>query len=584
MSMIDKRIAKRVLAGLTAAASLAAGGIVAGSAMAADTAVTATDADKTIKLVASTDTAFDGKTDTLQAIRLATYDTGVTDGTNLTGVSITTEGAYKQAIIDALKAAGVTDIDNANPATTVMTIAGDTPTTKPAYASKLRGFATALNKQAAITGATGSKGTVNTANKKELDFNGLTPGYYLIKDTTAAGKTAAIPMLVGTTFGGKSFAASKLGVVVYKSIDDDKGNTSQGGDGGNNVTPPDKKMDDNKPSAPHKVGDEVTYTVTQKVPNTTGYPGYRLELTDTLGASLDYTSTVSVTLGGKTLDGKYYKFAQSGNGNRTLNWAFGLDDQYTEGSNTTTVRNILKDDAATLFTPGTEIKVTYKAKINSNVDAANGLKNNIQVDYSNNPNAYGSQLGHISGGPGGNKDTPVEALVGEVVLRSTMSDKVKPLSGVTVSIYDKGGTTPLKFKKVDDTHYVLAAATDANPVTQFKFAGQDIHFKGISGNYTVKQVAPAPGYSTITGANFSFNATAAKDNAGAITRTSTLDNAANANGLAFQVNANTIGFMSIKSLTELPATGSTMTVILGVMSAVVLAGFAVARMKSKQRI
>lgn len=600
MSMIDKRIAKRVLAGLTAAASLAAGGMIAGTAVAADTAI-APDAakDGTIKLLATNDKAFTGKTETLQAIQLAKYDSGTTDGTNLTGVSVTTNATYKDAITEALKAAGVTPTYADNPIYDVMQIAGDTADTIPSYSSDLRKFATALNANDTIKKATGSKGAVNATNAKEFDFTGLTPGYYLIRDTTPKGSTGAIPMIVGTTLGGQSFKTSQLGTVVYKSIDDDgTGKTDKpdptNPDKGGNVTPPAKDFENSDTA--HKVGDYLKYTVTQKVPNTTGYPGYRLNLRDTLGASLDYVNdadhATTITVNGKALDASLYKFTQSDTSTtskdgRVLTWEFGAADKYTpEGGTAMDVRNILKDDATkAIFTPGATITVTYYGQINEQVTVKDGLKNIIATDYSNNPNAWGDQLGTIEGGKDGDKDNPSEAQVGEVTLSAVDKDKNPLTSDASFQIFQGSDKTPQKFVKVDDQHYTLAKDGTAGAVDTIVVpAGKDVTINSIAGNYHVSQVAPFPtGFSGSLKADFYFNATATQNADKTWTKNSTLVNdTTNQHGLAYQNGPTGIGIMQVKNLSELPATGSTMQVILGAMAAIVAAGVTVSAVKAKQ--
>ena len=54
-----------------------------------------------------------------------------------------------------------------------------------------------------------------------------------------------------------------------------------------------------KDSASEAIGKDLTYRVTQKIPNWTGYEHYYLALNDTLGAGLDYGSLTSITVGGK---------------------------------------------------------------------------------------------------------------------------------------------------------------------------------------------------------------------------------------------------------------------------------------------
>lgn len=638
MTMIDKRTVKRVLAGLTAAASLATGGIMAGTAMAADVTVTPNTGkdspDTTITLQASVDTAFKNgdkfdKTKYLKAIQLATYNSGTATaatGGNLTGIDVTTNDDWKDAINAALGKTGA-DAEE-NPIVDVMKMTGDVKGGKPAYASDLRNFVTkftTVNKDK-LASATGSgTGAIDT-DPKLFKFTGLTPGYYLIIDSSPKGMSAAVPMLVGTKLAGMSFAepASELGVVYYKSIDDD---TTGGGqttpdpdkpDKNNpNVKPPEKTKNDGEDDVTvHKTGDIIKYTVSQTVPNTTGYPGYRLELGDTLGAALKYYNdaedtahqpTVTITNdkgADKTLDVKYYNFAQDTKNPNKLTWQFGLpdnEDPYPYGDvngdgNTDAndvIRNILKDDAtAALFAVGRTIKVTYYAQIQSTHQTEDGaLSNNVGVDYSNNPNAWWNQLNHKDGGVPDKPGTPVTALTGEVKLTAVDNDKAALKSDTTYHFFTGADTTALQFVK-EGEDYVLANTGDTGTTPDIVVpAGKTITVKGIQGDYHVSETVHPAGFSTSIYPDFKFNAAAEKDAAGTVTLKATLTSTAaggdNLGGLAYQDEAKLgktgIGMMHITNVAQLPATGSTLTVILGVMSAIVAAGFAVAYTKSRQR-
>ena len=640
MTMIDKRTVKRVLAGLTAAASLATGGIMAGTAMAAETAVkpnTGADSpDTTITLQASVDTAFKNgdkfdKTPYLKAYQLATFNGGTTNdaGDELKDIDVTTNAAYTEALKAAL---GGKLTDASNPITDVMKLTGDVKGGKPAYASDLRNFVTNFVKndtaKAAFAADAGVKsGEVNPDDPKQFQFTGLTPGYYLILDTSPKGMSAAVPMLAGTKVAGLSFdKENPAGVVYYKSIDDD---TTGGGQNKPDPTDPDKNNPNVQPPAKefenadktHAVGDYVQYTVTQKVPNTTGYPGYRLNLVDTLGTSLKYVNddahptTIKVTKDGKDTvlaapdkGGQYYSFAQSDDPSdkaadqRVLTWEFGKAFKYTpEGGAEMDVRNILADDATKeLFgtTPykETTITITYFARITSDIKETDGLKNTIFVDYSNNPNAWGDQLGHQEGGDNHKPGDKPEVLTGAVVLHSVDNNKKQLTVGTNYQIKADGKI--LSFVKSDDgLNYVLADDDDKTAGKTVKDtiavpANKDVTVDGLGTvDYQVVEVAPfATGFSTVTTADFKFTTSATKDKAsGAITKTATLKSTAagadNLHGLAYAVDGstNTIGIMHVQNLAQLPATGSTMTVILGVMSAIVAAGFAVAYTKSRQR-
>lgn len=578
---------KRVLAGLIAAASLAMG--VTATANAAEPTNVALTAKESITLTATRSGAFTGKTDTLKAIELGKYIAAQsTDGgKHVSAIGVETAEAYKAAITDALKAAGVKDADiNANnPLDDLLELTGDNGKEKPAYSSAIRKAATSLGANATIKAAAGVKGVASNSAEGKTDdvftFSNLEAGYYLVVDSTATeNSTAAIPMLVGTKAGGLSFADNPLGTVVYKSITD---NPEGNGDGNENVKPP-VKSTNNAGTAQHKVGDYVEYTIQATVPNTTGYTGYRLQLSDTLGAGLDYVNDAkhptTITVGGKNLDAKYVKFTQDTVNARHLTWDFGLDTAL-EGK---TVRNILEGDAAAVFTPGSEVVVKYTAQINSNAVAdADSAKNSVEMNYSNNPNLWSDQFGNKEGenpdGPG-----PVEVLLGAGQVKATQNDKKTGLKGVKFQVgqYVKGGAfKALAFVANADGSYTLADADDTGTVTELTTPDSGlVVLKGISGDYQVKQTAAAEGWSDTYLADFVFNAAATKD---AKTNTLNADQALNKNGLAFQIDNATIGFMSVKNKTQLPKTGSEMGAILMTVTLLAAAGGVALAFKARKQ-
>lgn len=133
-----------------------------------------------------------------------------------------------------------------------------------------------------------------------------------------------------------------------------------------------KKVND-KNADDVNIGDTVTYTLTSKVPDMTGYNSYVFNFKDTLSAGLTFKEITSVKVGEITITK-----AEAGQE---------AENTYTltqDGQNITiTMNNFLdsyKDKA------GQEIKVTYTATLNK--DAVTGFdanKNSATVEYSNKP-------------------------------------------------------------------------------------------------------------------------------------------------------------------------------------------------------
>lgn len=121
------------------------------------------------------------------------------------------------------------------------------------------------------------------------------------------------------------------------------------------------------------IGDTVTYTLTSKVPDMTGYTSYVFNFKDTLSTGLTFKEITSVTVG----SGENVQNVTAGTGDNTYTLTH-------DGQNITiTMNNFLASNANKA---GQEIKVTYTATLNK--DAVTGFdanKNSATVEYSNKP-------------------------------------------------------------------------------------------------------------------------------------------------------------------------------------------------------
>ena len=137
---------------------------------------------------------------------------------------------------------------------------------------------------------------------------------------------------------------------------------------------------DEKKAGDFAIGDTVTYQLTSKVPDMTGYNSYTFKFTDTLSKGLDLKAILSVKVGdtelkaGKTGDNTYLPiYTTNGNGTHTLTISF--NDFYNNFKNRT----------------GETITVVYTATLNK--DAVIGMNPNTNkavVEYSNDPTAGGT--------------------------------------------------------------------------------------------------------------------------------------------------------------------------------------------------
>ena len=133
-----------------------------------------------------------------------------------------------------------------------------------------------------------------------------------------------------------------------------------------------KKVND-KNADDVNIGDEVTYTLTSKVPDMTGYTSYVFNFKDTLSTGLTFKGITSVTVG----SGENVQNVTAGTGDNT--YTLTQDRQKI----TITMNNFL---ASNENKAGQEIKVTYTATLNK--DAVTGFNpntNKATVEYSNKP-------------------------------------------------------------------------------------------------------------------------------------------------------------------------------------------------------
>lgn len=134
---------------------------------------------------------------------------------------------------------------------------------------------------------------------------------------------------------------------------------------------------DEKKAGDFGIGDTVTYQLTSKVPDMTGYDSYTFKFSDTLSKGLDLKEVLSVKVGNTTLTAKKsgtntYALAYD-QAKRTLTVT--LNDFYTSYKNRT----------------GETITVVYTATLNK--DAVIGMNPNTNkavVEYSNDPTTGGT--------------------------------------------------------------------------------------------------------------------------------------------------------------------------------------------------
>lgn len=235
--------------------------------------------------------------------------------------------------------------------------------------------------------------TVETA-ATSTQISDLAYGYYLVYPKGAT-DTSTAPSLVSITAGtatinmksnyptvdkkiipAQSGSGIKVGAIVdgtwegthHMELDDE--NESE-----DTIAP--RGAADEKKAGDFGIGDTVTYQLTSKVPDMTGYTSYTFKFSDTLSKGLDLKEVLSVKVGNTTLTAK----------NTGVN-TYALAYDQTTRILTVTLNNFYESYENHT---GDTITVVYTATLNK--DAAIGMNPNTNkavVEYSNNPTTGGT--------------------------------------------------------------------------------------------------------------------------------------------------------------------------------------------------
>lgn len=278
------------------------------------------------------------------------------------------------------------------------------------------------------------------------------------------------------------------------------------------------------------VGETVTYTITGKVPDYTGFTTYTYLITDTMSEGLTFKKNVKVTVGGvdKTSDCTI-TYDVDGNANKFTVSIPVLDKKYDIGA---------------------EIKVTYTAVVNEKA-VAKVEKNHATLTYSNDPTNSESKT-----------TTPPEietVYSAKIVIdKYAAGEKTKKLEGAQFILYKKDAEGTIWYYKWNTDTKAVEWDTDKTKATVVTTDDKGMaSFDGVAnGTYYLEEVAAPAGYNllkdpvmvTVNGAE----AIAAENpNTGALTVTQPVEN---------------------QSGTELPSTGGMGTTIFYVLGGVLMAG------------
>ena len=252
---------------------------------------------------------------------------------------------------------------------------------------------------------------------------------------------------------------------------------------------------ESKNAADFAIGDTVTYQLTSKVPDMTGYNSYTFNFIDTLSKGLDLKEILSVKVGDKEL-----KAGATGDYTYLPTYATNSDGTHTLTIKFNDFYKLYKD------LTGTSITVVYTATLNK--DAVIGMNPNTNkavVEYSNKP-------GTDQTGKSEPSEVDVHTFDFKIFKHYVVGEAKKPLAGAKFELYkaNTDGTAADENKKVnivkvEDGVYRQATLEEVSAEGGFTSAvitsGTDgyAHVKGLeAGIYYLRETKAPEGYNKLT--------------------------------------------------------------------------------------
>lgn len=341
-------------------------------------------------------------------------------------------------------------------------------------------------------------GSANTVTNGKYVIEGLSAGYYLIKDkddSTIDAYTSYILKIIGNVEVKPKSAVPS----IDKQVQDQTNDAEDGATNGWGET------------ADHAINESFQFKLIATLPadeNFKYYSAYKVVFYDTMSSGITFESIASVKIGDDEISETDYTYTAT-SGQEGGNW-------------TLTIGNI--KNHVTDLGSGTTIEVIYNAHLNerASVNKESGQTNNkntVKLQYSNNPNGNG--LGETT------EDT-VWVFTYEVdntkVDGSTVGEDGKnvPLGGAGFKLYaSNGDEIGLIFDDSISAYRPIKGEEESEEMHSNSTTGK-FDIKGLdAGTYTLKETTTPSGYNTCADKEIIISATHI-ENANVLSATTTL--------------------------------------------------------------
>lgn len=343
--------------------------------------------------------------------------------------------------------------------------------TEAADALKVEADAEKLAKEINLSTTIAGTSVYDATNGKYV-ISGLAPGYYLVKDqdnSLSADANDAYTKFIVQIAGNATVNPKSSKPTVDKQVLDEKDDAEPGSTDGWGET------------ADHAINESYQYKLIAKLPNEKdldAYTSYKLVFHDTMASGVSFENIVSVKVTARDntvtpiTDYTCTATANQAGGS----WSLTIAD----------LKTVISD------IKGANVEVIYNAHLNNAADiSATGINSNeVQLEYSNNPNV---------GGEGSTGKTEKDMVwVFTYMMDNTKidGDTKAPLGGAGFELYDAQGN---KVKLVyDDSLSGYRIAKEGETPVEEMFSAADTGFFNIigvdAGTYTLKEKTVPGGY------------------------------------------------------------------------------------------